>query len=276
MSGGKPAFDVHPGVAWTRRWMAGLKEKTGRTESEWRALVRKSGPKDPKECRAWLMKEHGLGSRNAWYFSTDGEEMAWGGNDATYLAAAPKYVDAMYAGKKAALRPVFDALVKAGRTLGADVKIAPCQTMVPFYREFVFAEIHPTTQTRVDLFLALGGTPAKGRLKKSTRRTDDRCTHFISMESPADVDGEVARWLRSAYEQGNETKAKPKKDAKTPADLSAMLKKSPKAGATFDALTPRMKSEWIHWIEDAKQADTRARRIDRAAERLGKGLKGIY
>lgn len=270
----KPVYDVHPGVAWMRRWMEGLKEKTGRSESEWRALVRKSGPEDPKACRAWLMKEHGLGSRDAWYFSSDGDLMTWGTDDAAYLKMAPTYVDAMYGGNKAGLRPIFDALVKAGRALGDDVKISPCQTMVPFYRGYVFAEIHPTTRTRVDLFLALGGTPAKGRVKKSPRRTDDRCTHVIGLESPADVDAEVERWLRAAYEKGNETKEKPKKAAKTPADLAKVLKGN--ARATWGALTPRMQAEWIHWIEDAKQADTRARRIERAAERLGKGLKGIY
>jgi hypothetical protein len=267
-------YDVHPGVEWTRRWMASLKEKTGRTEREWRALVRKSGPKDYEKCRAWLMEEHGLGSRNAWYFSQPESGMSWGSDEKAYLAAAPRYVDGMYAGKKAALRPIFDALVKAGRTLGSDVKIAPCQTMVPFYREFVFAEIHPTTRTRVDLFLALGETPAKGRLRKSTRRTDDRCTHYIPLEAPAEVDAEVSKWLRAAYAKGNETKKKPKVASKTPADLARALKGPAKA--TFDALTPRMKGEWIHWIEDAKQADTRARRIDRAMDRLGRGLKGIY
>ena len=270
------AYDVHPGVAWTQRWMAGLRSKTGRTESEWRALVAKSGPKDPKACRAWLMGEHGLGSRDAWFFSTAGESMAWGSDEASYLAAAPGYVDAMYGGKRAALLSIFHALVKMGRSFGKDVKVCPCQTMVPFYRGFVFAEIHPTTQTRVDLFLALGSEKATGRLRLSTRRTDDRCTHWIGISSAAEVDGEVRKWFEAAYLKGNETKEKPSSAAKTPADLAKGLKGAPKAAATWDSLTPRMKNEWILWIEDAKQAETRARRVDRAVERLGAGKKAIY
>jgi hypothetical protein len=270
----KAGYDVHPGVEWTRRWMEGLKGKTGRTEEEWRALVRRSGPKDPKKCRAWLMEEHGLGSRNAWYFSMGEDGMSWGSGEKEYLASAPGYVDAMFGGRKAGLRPIFEALVRAGRSLGKDVKVCPCQTMVPFYRGFVFAEIHPTTQTRVDLYLALGETPAKGRLRKSTRRTGDRCTHYIPLESPADVDAEVVRWFRAAYDRGNETREKPRTAAKAPADLARVLRGPAKA--TFEGLTPRMKSEWIRWIEDAKQADTRARRVARALERLSAGKKGIY
>jgi len=47
----------------------------------------------------------------------------------------------MFAGPKEALRPLYDELLKLGRSLGKDVKVCPCQTMVPLYRNHVFAQI---------------------------------------------------------------------------------------------------------------------------------------
>ena len=34
--------------------------------------------------------------------------------------------------------------------------------------------------------------------------------------------------------------------------------------------------DWIGWITEPKKPETRSKRLERAAERLGKGLKTIY
>ena len=46
-------YDVHPGVAMIQKWIAELKDKTGRSLDEWIVLVKESGPADEKACRAW-------------------------------------------------------------------------------------------------------------------------------------------------------------------------------------------------------------------------------
>jgi len=56
----------------------------------------------------------------------------------------------------------FDELLTLGKSLGDDVKACPCKTIVPFYREHVFAQIKPTTNSRIDLGFAL--THYKGKL----------------------------------------------------------------------------------------------------------------
>ncbi len=58
-------------------------------------------------------------------------------------------------GRKIKLRPIYDELLKLGKSLGDDVKACPCKTIVPLYREHVFAQIKPTTNSRIDLGLAL-------------------------------------------------------------------------------------------------------------------------
>ena len=60
-----------------------------------------------------------------------------------------------------------------------------------------------------------------------------------------------------------------------PRDLSAALKKNAKADALWKVLTPGYKRTYVRWITDAKQAETRARRIAASVVRLSRGLKTI-
>jgi hypothetical protein len=50
--------------------------KTGRTLEEWLAHIKKAGPKDEKERRAWLKEEHGLGTNTAWWLAERAREKA--------------------------------------------------------------------------------------------------------------------------------------------------------------------------------------------------------
>jgi hypothetical protein len=75
--------------------------------------------------------------------------------------------------------------------------------MVPLYRNHVFAQIKPTTNTRIDFGLAL--TRYKGKLPKRLVDTGgltkkDRITHRMELTSTADIDAEVKKWLKTAYD----------------------------------------------------------------------------
>src|SRR6185503_4719102 len=118
-----------------------------------------------------------------------------------YLRAAEGYVEIMFAGPKQSLRPMYDALLKLGLSIGKDVKACPCQTIVPLYRKHVFAQIKPTTQTRIDMGFALKDLKASGRLIDTGGfAKKDRITHRIAITSLSDIDDEVKRWLEYAYE----------------------------------------------------------------------------
>jgi hypothetical protein len=205
-SAGASLYSVHPGVAMVQKWIAELKGKTGRSLEEWIALVKKSGPADEKACRAWLKEVHGLGTNGAWWIA----ERALARDDKgiaeedpeTYLKAAVEYVEAMFAGPKAALRPLYDELLALGLGIGPEAKACPCKTIVPLYRNHVFAEIKPTTRTRIDLGFALGDTPVTGRLIDTGGfQKKNRITHRIPITSSADIDDEVRRWLKTAYDR---------------------------------------------------------------------------
>jgi hypothetical protein len=199
----KSIYGVHPGVAMTQKWVTELKQKTGRTLEEWLRLIRKSGPKDEQARREWLKTEHKLGTNSAWWLA---ERAGGKGSDVddpdTYLKAAEGYVEQMFSGSKAGLRSIYEQLLKVGLKVGKDVKACPCQTIVPFYRKHVFAQIKPTTTKRIDIGFALGDLKPTGRLIDTGGfAKKDRITHRIPLESVSDIDDEVNHWLKVAYDR---------------------------------------------------------------------------
>ena len=197
-------YSVHPGVAMVQDWVATLKSKTGRSLEEWIRFVKASGPPTEKERRDWLKKNHKMGTNAAWWIAERAEgKSAEDSDPAAYLKAAADYVEGMYAGPKAALRPIHDRIIALAKKLGKDVKVCPCKTMVPFYRNHVFAEIKPSTRTRIDLGFALA--KSTGKLPKRMIDTGglakkDRITHRIPITSVEEIDEEVQKWLKTAYD----------------------------------------------------------------------------
>ena len=200
----KSIYGVHPGVLMTQKWISELKQKTGRSFDEWIKFIKKEGPADEAPRRDWLKEQHRLGTNHASWLAErsvgKGGEL---GDPDSYLKTAEQYVDEMYSGKKEPLRPIYNALLKLGLSMGKDTKACPCQTIVPLYRNHVFAQIKPTTQTRIDFGLALGDT------KKTPKRLidtggfakKDRITHRFEITSLKDIDEEVKRWLKIAYDR---------------------------------------------------------------------------
>ena len=199
----KSIYSVHPGVLMTQKWIGELKQKTGRSLEEWLKLIKKAGPKDGMERRDYLKQEYGLGTNTSWWLAerADGKGEETGDPD-LYLASAEKDVEKMFSGGKAGLRPIYDALLKLGLKVGKEAKACPCKTIVPLYRNHVFAQIKPTTQTRIDLGFALGDTKATGRLIDTGGfAKKDRITHRIPITSLKEIDDEVKRWLKVAYDR---------------------------------------------------------------------------
>ena len=198
----KTLYSVHPGVQMVQKWVAELKQKTGRTLDEWMSLIKKEGPPTEAERRDWLKAVFQLGTNSAWWLAE--RSVGKGGDDDdpdSYLEAAERYVEEMFAGKKAGLRPIYETLLNMGLGLAEDVKACPCQTIVPLYRNHVFAQIKPATLKRIDMGFALQDTKAQGRLIDTGGfAKKDRITHRIPITSIVEIDDEVQHWFRVAYD----------------------------------------------------------------------------
>jgi hypothetical protein len=194
-------YDVHPNLGMYQSSLAGLKQKTGRTMEEWIKLLQKSGPATEKERRTWLKAEHGLGMNYAGWIAEHSVGKGDDGNPETYLKQAEQFVESMFSGPKESLRPIYNELLALGRSMGRDVKVCPGKTIVPLYRKHVFAQIKPTTRTRIDLGLALKDTKVPKRLiDTGGLAKKDRITHRIEITALKDIDAEVKKWLEIAYE----------------------------------------------------------------------------
>ena len=189
-------YTLHPGFAKEESSLRNLKERTGRDLEEWIRIVKKSGPATEKERAAWLKREHGFTTNYAGWVA---ERAGGAGGSADYDPDA--LVETLFSGKKAGLRPIYDHLLKLAFGIGKDVRVSPCKTMVPFYRKHVFAQAKPSTNTRIDVGFALKDLEPTGKLISTGGfEKGDRITHRIPVESVEEIDKEVKKWLKHAYE----------------------------------------------------------------------------
>lgn len=194
-------YDVHPSLAMLEFAIEALKQKTGRTLEEWVKLVQKEGPETEKERRDWLKTKYQLSSGDASWIAERSVGKGWGGNPKTYLKRADMFVERMFMRAKVDLRPIYEELLKLGRKAGRDVRVCPCQTFVPLYRNHVFAQIKIANRKRIDLGLALKDTKTPKRLIDTGGfARKDRISHRIEITSVDDIDAEVKKWLKKAYE----------------------------------------------------------------------------
>lgn len=166
-----------------------LEAKTGKSLDAWVALAQRGGQKHG-EIVKFLKGEHGLTHGYANLVAQRALQQRDGGP-----VAADDLVAAQYAGARAALRPIHDALVAAAKELGGDVVVDAKKTGVSLRRGRQFALIQPASNTRVDLGLRLE-LPLGGRLEKWP---NTMCSHRVKLAAAKEVDAEVRRWLAQAY-----------------------------------------------------------------------------
>lgn len=64
-------------------------------------------------------------------------------------------------------------------------------------------------------------------------------------------------------------------EARVPADLRKALATAPDARAQWASLTPVARRDWIQWLDSAKKAETRARRIVSSLDMLACGKRRV-
>lgn len=176
--------------------IASFKEKTGKALDQWLAIAKKSGAEKHGALIAHLKADYGMthGYANMValkFFRSDAGSLAESGTD---------LVAAQYAGEKSALRPIYDALVKAIESFGEDIEFAPKKAYVSVRRSKQFAIIQPSTKTRLDLGVNLKGVAPAGRLEASGS-FNAMVSHRIKLAAAGEVDKDVKAWLRQAYER---------------------------------------------------------------------------
>jgi Domain of unknown function (DUF4287)/Domain of unknown function (DUF5655) len=166
----------------------------GKPLDHWFAVIDSSGLTKHNEVVAMLKSDHGLAHGAAHRISL----LARQRGDASAVPVSSDPADALYAGTKAGLRPLHDALLGEIRALGA-FDIAPKKGYLSLRRRKQFAMVQPSTTSRIDLGLILPpATPATGRLE-SAARLSPLFTHRVRITAATDLDDELRGWLATAY-----------------------------------------------------------------------------
>ena len=195
--GGASPYSPHPGFSMEAAIVANFKQKTGKTVEEWVAFVRKSGPADEKERRAWLKENHGLTTNYASFVALQAE-----GKGGAEQYNPDALVEQIFTENKAHLRPIYEEILRFGLSLADDVKVCPCATIIPFYRKHVIAQIKVPNRSRIDLGFALGDMKPTGKLIDTGGfAKKDRITHRMEIASLQDFNEEARKWFHRAYER---------------------------------------------------------------------------
>jgi hypothetical protein len=169
----------------------------GKPMSQWLAIIAASGPRKHTEVVGMLKADYGMTHGAAHRVSLVARQKF-----ATTASAGDTAdpVSVRYTGKKAAVRPLHDALMTAIMAFGPDIELAPKKGYISLRRRKQFAMLQPSAAGRIDVGLILPGEPAQQRLEPAAG-FNALFTHRVRITSLGDIDAELVGWLHRAYDR---------------------------------------------------------------------------
>ena len=166
-----------------------IETKTGKTLAQLRDVIAKSGLVKHGEVRSMLIERFalGYGDANTLAHSAKSEAPAVGDDP----------LDAIYAGAKAGLRPLHDAVMAQIDKLGA-FDVAPKKAYVSLRRKKQFAMVGPATKEQIEIGLNAKSLPADARLKALA--PGGMCQYAVRLSSAVEIDAALMAWVRAAYD----------------------------------------------------------------------------
>ena len=172
---------------------ANLQEKTGRSIADWVKVVNASKLAKHGQIVSMLKADHGVTHGYANFIAHRALQSSADQLPDDDLLAA------QYAGEKAGLKPIYDAVLKAVSAFGKDLEVSPKKGYVSLRRKKQFALVQPSTKARMDLGINLKGKAPSGRLEASGS-FNAMVSHRVCIESVKDVDAQVIAWLKEAFD----------------------------------------------------------------------------
>jgi hypothetical protein len=182
---------------WQRNramWVRVLEKQTGEGLDAWNRRIGSLRARDERGLRAWLAA-HGVTG-----YAQSLLVMERFGYPDFVLASAGQLIEQQYSDRPS-LRPIYDAIVTAATRCG-DVVIQARKSYVSLVTpRRTFARVQPSTKARVDLGLRLSNRRPGGRLQSS--KIHETMPLQLSLTSLDEVDSEVEKWLRRAYDENS-------------------------------------------------------------------------
>lgn len=174
--------------------LANIEKRTGKRLAELTQIVKSSGLEKHGELVAMLKRDLGMGHGDANTLVHHVRDAAAAAGGAT----TGDSLDAIYAGPKAALRPIHDALLEEIGKFG-DFEIAPKKAYVSLRRKKQFATIGPATKTEVEIGLNSKTLKAGGRIQALP--PGGMCQFRARITSAVEADAALLAAIRQAYDE---------------------------------------------------------------------------
>ncbi len=181
-------MDVDKAIA---KQLENIQTRTGKSLAELTALIQASGLTKVGELRDMLKRDLGMGHGDA-------NTLVLTVLKAAEPQAEVDPLETIYAGPKAALRPIHEALMARIAALGS-FEIAPKKGYLSLRRAKQFAMVGPATNTRIEVSLNLKGVEGTERLLALP--PGGMCPFKVKVSSLAEVDEELLDWIREAHRQ---------------------------------------------------------------------------
>ncbi len=177
--------------------LANIEKRTGKSLDELTKIVRTCGLQKHGEIRDYLKRKLDMGHGDAntlvhVVLQSDGTRAA----EAAGLGTED-VLSQIYAGSKAALRPIHDRVMDQVQKFGA-FEIQPKKGYVSLRRAKQFAMIGPATNTKVEI--GINVKDAKLPARFTVVPPGGMCQVKVRLEDPTEVDRELIDCLRKAYE----------------------------------------------------------------------------
>lgn len=179
-----------------QRFAEKIEQMTGKGFAEVSAMLKTSGFTRHSDMRAYMMKVLSLGYGDAntlvhYVLKSDSASLAEG-------KTLEQLVREIYSDKKAALRPIHDAVMDYLHELG-EFEILPKKGYLSLKRKRQFAMIGPKTNTRVEIGINSKTLAGSDRLTEQPKGS--MCNFIVKVTEAGEVDEQLLYWLKQAYEE---------------------------------------------------------------------------
>jgi len=175
-----------------------VKEKTGKSPEQFRALAKKKGLLHPQvkagDVLAWLKADFGLGHGHAMALY------------ATFKRATEprltvvEQVEQHFSGGRAGWQNIYRLMLARIETFGTGITIKPTDSYISLLRDGTKFAIVQVSAARLDIGIKLKDVAPNDRLKLSGK-WNAMVTHRVKIVNSKDVDDELIGWLQLAYER---------------------------------------------------------------------------
>jgi predicted transport protein len=172
-----------------------MKEKTGHSFDEWKAIIEKKTFAKHGEIVKFLKEEHKVTHGYASEIAL--KALA---SDAASATDTDDLLENQYKGKEN-LRPFYEKLIKEIQKFGGEFEIAPKKTYVSLKRKKQFIILNPASKTRFEIGFNLKGVEPKGKLE--AEKPNGICSHKINLAAITEIDKEVIDWIRMAFDKAS-------------------------------------------------------------------------